>query len=1225
MPPAVAAAFPEADDLSTRSDDEATKTSSWPTPKRGGKSRLYGVFMGGGTLDEFYNLNRRAIFKTAFQIRGPKAMQSAQKVLFDFKTDDTKVKFDGKLEIPKESTLLGKELDKADFLRELKSTIRRFGLESFFSMPINGKMLSIVDEPQHFTVNSVTTEHEVRMEPPMDEISAITGVPLQHIVDRNFKKYDEYELADIYMSRLAVEALISRALETRIEIRFGHVIDFDDLPGQVYLMMILEICNASADLDIEAATDALDGLKLSTYPGEDIEGFATEAQRLIRVMQGGYALPYSTGSNLISKVTKTQCAYFNRTMFNYLDEVREMEDKVGASRDPRTLTLDPDYSRLSPMALCGILQEQYTKMRKRPNGWPALSSKLPEGNWVDTGDRRCYVCGDPDHLAPQCPKREAKKSDDDTDAKPKGNGGSGAPAKPKPDAIPPPAPQMLKAATWKYISPKDENQKVVMQDDKGEDLVFYWCSKCRCRKTGQVGFYTRHSTARHVDKAPTPASDDKPKESTPAAAANLSPVEKEKEAVANGDVDPDPDGLEFQGAYLAADDEPGVWLTATDEDLEDSLDLPSVLTVAGLALMLPIVPPVEDIASVKEVCHNLPLLLCQLCATPFPKLYPHHDHLSIHATNFSHDIHIDDDILDSDDDDDVVDEPLLVIVDAENGEVEEPSWPAFDHEAWRNLDWESPSPFATSVKSKSSSTTYLPCLAEYFDSLAWLPDTLPYSEFLDCEGDIFSMAPIINIDSDIFPAVHSDEPSSIPVDTSTDLSDTSETFHDSVSFIDDSQISSQESLVTDCPPMTSSYTAWSSVFVSIFTYWNTLTVWASCCIRFPFKVLHKVFSESYFLSAKCVLFHLAVFWDTLGRFYSPDDGFTLLPRPSRRARQKDKYRSHSSIPAYPRYWMILSCLMLSGSLSCFVHPSLQIITQLSNTSHRLDSLQYYVDFSPSVLYQYNHIRYLDFMDANKPDDAPPSLPEVELSFFDALEAFPATFLPQDNLHFFDSCSSSSEMEGACTLFDFHDAVLAPLPKPSLVFFEDIIDLPYHINWPGDEPADDILSLDTCPTPQAYNAALLGKVDLVPRDSPAAFKVIFDSGASLAISPSKEDFVGEIRRFPQERRLGGMAQGMAIEGVGYVHWSFKCGNTCMVIKAKCYYVPDSKARLISPQRLFRKEAGITGCFTCEESHASLTFNNLPPLTIDYDSRTNLPVLVTLNLNATFPSSMSHTRT
>ena len=47
-------------------------------------------------------------------------------------------------------------------------------------------------------------------------------------------------------------------------------------------------------------------------------------------------------------------------MFNYLNEVREMEDKVGASRDPRTLTLDPDYPRLSPMSLCGILKEQYS-------------------------------------------------------------------------------------------------------------------------------------------------------------------------------------------------------------------------------------------------------------------------------------------------------------------------------------------------------------------------------------------------------------------------------------------------------------------------------------------------------------------------------------------------------------------------------------------------------------------------------------------------------------------------------------------------------------------------------------------------------------------------------------------------------------------------------------------------------------------------------------------------
>ena len=35
------------DPLDNNDSDEAIKTSTWPTPKRGGKSRLYGVFMGG--------------------------------------------------------------------------------------------------------------------------------------------------------------------------------------------------------------------------------------------------------------------------------------------------------------------------------------------------------------------------------------------------------------------------------------------------------------------------------------------------------------------------------------------------------------------------------------------------------------------------------------------------------------------------------------------------------------------------------------------------------------------------------------------------------------------------------------------------------------------------------------------------------------------------------------------------------------------------------------------------------------------------------------------------------------------------------------------------------------------------------------------------------------------------------------------------------------------------
>ena len=75
-------------------------------------------------------------------------MHSAQKALFELKTNDAKIKFNGKLEIPKDSVLIGKELDKVDFMRDLKTLAKRFGLESFFHMPVAGKMKSMLDEPQ---------------------------------------------------------------------------------------------------------------------------------------------------------------------------------------------------------------------------------------------------------------------------------------------------------------------------------------------------------------------------------------------------------------------------------------------------------------------------------------------------------------------------------------------------------------------------------------------------------------------------------------------------------------------------------------------------------------------------------------------------------------------------------------------------------------------------------------------------------------------------------------------------------------------------------------------------------------------------------------------------------------------------------------------------------------------------------------------------------------------
>ena len=103
-----------------------------------------------------------------------------------------------------------------------------------------------------------------------------------------------------------------------------------------------------------------------------------------------------------------------------------------------------------------------------------------------------------------------------------------------------------------------------------------------------------------------------------------------------------------------------------------------------------------------------------------------------------------------------------------------------------------------------------------------------------------------------------------------------------------------------------------------------------------------------------------------------------------------------------------------------------------------------------------------------------------------------------------------------------------------------------------------------------------------------FSIIVDSGASLSISPHKSDFVGTIQNV--DLRLGGMANGMIIEGKGKVEWSFVTENgKTLTIKTLCYYIPYCKARLLSPQRLFRKSNGTPGKFIIEEEQTTQAFD------------------------------------
>ena len=87
----------------------------------------------------------------------------------------------------------------------------------------------------------------------------------------------------------------------------------------------------------------------------------------------------------------------------------------------------------------------------------------------------------------------------------------------------------------------------------------------------------------------------------------------------------------------------------------------------------------------------------------------------------------------------------------------------------------------------------------------------------------------------------------------------------------------------------------------------------------------------------------------------------------------------------------------------------------------------------------------------------------------------------------------------------------------------------------------------------------------------------------------------------------MAQGLKIKGVRPVTWTFRNSDGSeLMIRSQCYYVPESKMRLLSPQQLFNKEKGVIGHFEGDEDTLSLQFQGCTRLVVAYDPRNHLPI-------------------
>jgi hypothetical protein len=92
---------------------------------------------------------------------------------------------------------------------------------------------------------------------------------------------------------------------------------------------------------------------------------------------------------------------------------------------------------------------------------------------------------------------------------------------------------------------------------------------------------------------------------------------------------------------------------------------------------------------------------------------------------------------------------------------------------------------------------------------------------------------------------------------------------------------------------------------------------------------------------------------------------------------------------------------------------------------------------------------------------------------------------------------------------------------------------------------------------------------------ATFPVIWDSGASISITPDCKDFVGPINTPGPITQLQGIAKGLRIEGQGHVLWAMQdtLGNLRM-IKVPAYLVSRIKVRLLSTTSLLQAYPGET---------------------------------------------------
>ena len=149
------------------------------------------------------------------------------------------------------------------------------------------------------------------------------------------------------------QSIIHPDIINQICIRFGHMDNFEFLPGSIYSMKVLESWNLEMPTNINGERDYFSNLSLFDYPGEHVGNLSTTVLKLFKITQQGFATPVDLGPKKSQSVWYLLCL-FKLTGLYSLGQLLNIGAKIWDT-GPEIILQDYEYPTYGPVVTWSIL------------------------------------------------------------------------------------------------------------------------------------------------------------------------------------------------------------------------------------------------------------------------------------------------------------------------------------------------------------------------------------------------------------------------------------------------------------------------------------------------------------------------------------------------------------------------------------------------------------------------------------------------------------------------------------------------------------------------------------------------------------------------------------------------------------------------------------------------------------------------------------------------------